>query len=242
MLIIETLKRVLAWIGVLLGIMSAISAVVHLKSLGLDGVFLELVATYRKVMAPVYDLAKIIPFPYSVSQLAVDLFSLYMVLFSMSLRSHLWPLSDPRVFLDQRRRDARLRCKIVDEEPKLVSSLPEEFYYGQGRTDGTWELWYREFRSVYYTYTKAFLLSLLTWPALSFLPLRRVRMWRYVFRRDFRETSIGIEFGKQASRNRAMVAAGEWHLAKRYLNLSLELVSIPLAVIIFLVLRTYAPL
>ncbi len=81
------LKSTLSWVGVVAGILSAASAITHIFSLGLRGVFERIVDFYRGLLSPVYELVRLLGLSFEVSQFQIDLAALYLVLFGMSLRA-----------------------------------------------------------------------------------------------------------------------------------------------------------
>ena len=95
-LIFSTLGSSLAWVGVFASALSIVSAIVRIARVGLSQIFSDVLETYRDFISPIYDfVALFIP---EVTELSVDLLVIYFTLFTMSLRSTVFPLFNEEYF------------------------------------------------------------------------------------------------------------------------------------------------
>lgn len=221
----------------MLGIMSAVSAIVQIGTIGLRGFMFDLLETYRLAMKPIYSLVELIDFPFQVPIYTIDLFTLYLVMFSMSLRAAVWPLFNNEVLSNQREVDSIKVVEIFPEKPKK-QDLPVSMV-GWTREDGYWEQHSRRQRSVRYSYIKAISLSTILWPVFSLLPMRRVKWWKFILRFDLNVSENFAEYGDKDSAERGSMTISLWRVTWKYFELFLEMLLVPFGVLLFFVLNTY---
>jgi len=82
----EALDSGLLLIGSAISALSLLKALVFLLKIGLSGFTEKLIAYYRGVLQPLYDLIEFIPLPFAISEQAIDIAIFLFVGFSTSVR------------------------------------------------------------------------------------------------------------------------------------------------------------
>ncbi|WP_053991273.1 hypothetical protein [Mangrovimonas sp. TPBH4] len=83
----DSIMHWITWIGVIIGSLSAISAIVRIFEIGLIPVLKTFIEFYRSLLEPLHELINLPPWPFEIPFIFVDLLSIYLVLFGMSFRS-----------------------------------------------------------------------------------------------------------------------------------------------------------
>ncbi len=236
----DSVYEVLAWTSVLLGSLSAISAIVRVANVGLEGLWNDIVQTYRTALSPLYEFIQLFA-PFEIQLLWIDLTALYSVLLVMSIRAQVLPLlQDPIALQWQRERDGPgVYDLYLTEEPE-----EQKGWINPVRLDdGSWRVTVLGLSSIQSTYARAVLSSILLWPAISLKPLRLLdrRFLPLLKRTDAKPVGdVWLRFsGEDGPFN-----VHKYHLAltKTYRRLSIQLVSVPVAVVLFFVIETYVPI
>lgn len=237
----------LSWLGVLVGIFSGISALVRILNIGISGFLADLLVAYRALMTPIYDLFEI--FWPSVPQLAVDTMSLYLVLLGMSLRAAVFPLRNGDYLQLQIGRDAKT-WKEFRHEPRDERLLVEQFapdpdsgvsiVFASEVPGQPVEMLLAKNHSVAYSWAKWIALSIALWPALTLLPARRVNRKL----KGLKDAQVGEESGIlhiQNDRGRTMVTAEYAHYIRTNRQNLIQMLVLPFAIVLFLLLAAYNP-
>lgn len=82
----------LGWFGVAAGVMSVISVFVRGFDIGLQPVLMDFVGFYRELVQPLYELVRMAPLPFAISQETVEFGALYAALFGLSARAEFSPV------------------------------------------------------------------------------------------------------------------------------------------------------
>lgn len=109
----------LAWLGVVAGVMAAISALVRVLEVGLMPILQDFLEFYRKLFGPIYQLVEKIPLPFTVTPTQFDVVILYIVCLSLSYRAEMSAYTRNRRFQIIRLRiESDLISKIRHEDDR----------------------------------------------------------------------------------------------------------------------------
>lgn len=239
-LALSTVGSWLAWIGVFTSSLSAVSALVRIFDFGISKFYTDVIETYRALIQPLYSLVGV--FIPHFQELWVDLFVLYLTLFTMSIRAAVLPLFNAE-YLDNE------QTLVIDSE--LVSK-PEKTF-DEDILDS--EAWQNDQPEAPYDFgsegkiqyllpsksiwTKWILLSIALWPVITLLPARRILFPSILFVEPT-PNSWGTEVKLKSER----ITFANWFIRTQRLNFFnlIQMITLPLAVILFLLLATYNPL
>lgn len=230
---IKQFASLLAWIGVLVGVLSAVSAINHLWEIGIGGFFADCVAFYRQMMSPLYDLLKRMPLPFSVPDFVFDIAALYFVLFSMSLRASIIPLSDKDYYHEERMKDAEY---WTVHQGSLTEPLEDNLMYAHQNPDGTYTKTLYQLKAPWLTIARSLALAASLWPVITLAPARKLILTQYVFRSDGKDQGPLIKF------DGAVVSKKYLRLTKMKLFLAGQIILLPVGVVLFYVLANFNPL
>lgn len=237
----------LSWLGVLVGIFSGVSALVRILNIGISGFLADLFFAYRALMTPIYDLFEF--FLPSVPQLAVDTMSLYLVLLGMSLRAAVLPLRNPDYLQLQIGRDAKTWTEFR-HEPRDGRSLIEQFtldpdsgvsiVFASESPGQPVEILWAKNHSVAYSWAKWIALSIALWPALTLLPARRINR-KLAGLKDAQVDEKSSVLRIENDNGLSMVMPEYAHYIRTNRENLIQMLVLPFAIVLFLLLAAYNP-
>lgn len=234
-----------AWLGVLIGFFSAVSAIQSVFSLGFSTFFESMLGFYRKLFEPLVLILNLLPF--DITQTTVDMAALYIVFFMMSLRSSLVPLFFPEVLHIERK---KISTRYIDTFPSAPQELPENTIETRTLETGEVEIDYLVFKPLWITYSRSILSCLLLIPAITLLPFRNLGFFKFLTWNIIRLAwSVEPEERSEeylqidaVSGGKVPVSIHDMLLVKHYIVVALQFFTLPFALMIFFILAEYHPL
>jgi hypothetical protein len=225
----------LAWIGVAIGALSCISAIVHIVDFGLPKVLSDIVSYYRAMLRPLHDVLQRLPLPFKVTDSTVDLIVLYVIAFTISFRASFAPLLVPTYRDAERLKDAS-RSETIERFDPETNSDPD-VVYGYEIGAGMWRIQRLHRSPASITFGKWLILCILLWPVLSFRPVRQFRLEdRYLL------SPWGEERGNFYRHGKSLINKDASRLARIQFELLCQFLMLPIAVVLFFVLARFLPL
>lgn len=234
-IVASTIVSWFAWIGIGIGALSAISAIVHIFDLGLSSFFSDIIATYRKIASPLYDLAAFVGL--NVPAALVDISILYVVMLAMSVRAAFLPLLDAEFFDVELRKTAKYET-VISKEPLDPDNHPPNLVMAQ-QTDEGWKCTLQVNQPRSRIWAKWIILTITLWPVLTLLPVRKIRHPNLIFVK-VDSTAWGTTIVQQSKR--ITYSNLFIHYEKKNFVRLIQMITLPIAVILFLTLATFNPL
>lgn len=244
----RTVGEWLGWLGVVVGCLSAISAIARVLSIGLGGIFAEMVSFYREAFGPLFRFLMLLRIDLTPSQ--ADLLLLYLVLFMMSVRAGLLPLLQSEIRNAEQDRRAIPYEEVADiSDISTSEDFPPNTVSAQKIESGKYLLHRYRYRPDWQMYLIRFVYTILLLPVITFLPLRRAIRFRgssifhamNVVKLSFSVSDNGNEKG--------FIEYGGTHYNITYLRtlrsyavVAGQAAALPLAVLLFFVLAKYSPI
>lgn len=234
-----------AWLGVLVGAMSSVSAISEIFQIGLSGFYLKFLDFYRNMLSPIVEIAK--NFDLIIDPATLDFFIIYLVCFMMSLRADFLPLFQSEVWSTERYRFSKNYEKIVAEKPE---EFPENMYHGKVLEDGSYKLYLTKMSPRWLILISSAVATFFLLPVFTVKPIRTLlkinnqyfpNLIKAALMMTPEERSLPL-FDYKTESGEGSITVEYMEYARAMVIVVAQMLCLPIAIILFFVLAKYNPI